>query len=172
MTRVSDQHGTSGGNHFFGDAENVVQANNIGNVNIGGQRGVNQRFAGHWRETMQVATRESVLWILHLDGTFSAQIERQDGWQSLKARMIVKAWHGRWRVATDGEGPWIELIATDCDSPTLGLISAVFNQPEQKRGALANLTRSAHITDQSAQHFELSWIDRGGRPTTSLWARL
>ncbi|WP_314172496.1 hypothetical protein [Streptomyces winkii] len=161
-----------GTNNFSGQAKNVVQGQNIGSVSFqGGEQGIDSRFAGHWQE--EIDHSDLLVWNLRLNGSFSAHCSRRPTWNSQKMRLLAKKWYGEWRVSMeDPAHPWIEFVATDVDSPALGFASILLGQPEQKRGVLSRLDRSANITHHSQNEFSLSWTGNGGSRVMSVWTRL
>ncbi|RKN10873.1 hypothetical protein [Streptomyces radicis] len=162
------------GNHFSGRAENVVQAQHVGSVHFHGQSGIDARFAGRWREDFHDGTSPTVVWELRLNGAFAARPTGapRGGWGALR-RLAVREWFGEWRVAhPQGGTSWIELLATDVDSPALGLVSALTRQPPERRDTLTALTRSAGIGPWSGSGFTLSWTTHKGDPAGSVWTRI
>ncbi|MFE3249827.1 hypothetical protein [Streptomyces sp. NPDC059209] len=157
-------------------AENVFQAQNIGSIYFQSHQGISQQeidhqFSGKWREDIEGAAL-SILWDFGLNHNFRARPASKSS-MTFMQRLAVKEWSGVWNVSMqDPDNPWIELQATDMESLGHYLVSMIFNQPENKRGSLSRLSRSANITSHSYQSFTLEYLDTAEVPTFCRWTRL
>jgi hypothetical protein len=133
------------------------------------REGAHVQFAGHWREEM--GPHDVLEWHLSVNGSFSA---RPVSLRNPLYRLTVSKWYGEWDVSLDDPaGPWIELVATDLESPALGFLGALTGQSKTPGETLDRLTRSANITSSAPREFTLSWTGyRGERRYTSIWKML
>jgi len=140
----------------------------IGSVSAN-HEGIDPRFAAHWREEM--GSNDILEWHLRLDGSFAARAIRL---KNRLYRLNVRKWYGEWCVyLNDPAGPWIELVATDLDSPAIGLLGALAGQSKTSRESLDRLTRSANITSHTQREFTLSWSGYSRKHRcTSIWKML
>ncbi|TXL86915.1 hypothetical protein [Streptomyces sp. IB2014 016-6] len=175
MNHSNDNYGETNNTFSGGQAENVFQAQNIGEVNFSVQQGTDtqeivQRFAGRWQEDIETTDELSILWDFGLNGRFSAR-HLPGHKRRLRLNFAVQEWWGDWHISLHPKNSRIELLATDLNSPGLQLVSSVFGQPEQKRDLLSRLTRTASFTSNSFDKFTLDWLDLSGTPTKSAWNR-